>query len=283
MIFIIWLFKRYVVFAQRLILYLSCAALLDSIAYLMSSDIDDGPMCNFQGWWLTFFDWMVLLCVSCLTFNLFMNVIKQTVTERYEWLYIGICVFIPLLVSCLPFTTDRYGPAGAWCWIVEDIGWRIGIWYGPLFVIIVFMMVIYGYIIYTLSRKASSWEGTYDPNTERQHRLLKEDIKPLRVYPFIYLAVSIFPLINRIQNAFSPENHVFVLVLLSSISSPLHGALNAVVFGMDKETFHKLRFSEIKLALFNRQSRQTVREYPHYATFGSALEGLMSDSEEEPG
>ncbi|GFO00350.1 cyclic amp receptor-like protein a, partial [Plakobranchus ocellatus] len=126
MMFIIWLFRRYVVFAQRLILYLSCAAFLDSIAYLMSSHIEDGPVCDFQGWWLTFFDWMVLLCVSCLTFNLFMNVIKQTVTEKYEWLYIGICVGIPLIISLLPFSTDRYGPAGAWCWIVDDIGWRMG-------------------------------------------------------------------------------------------------------------------------------------------------------------
>ena len=38
-----------------------------------------------------------------------------------------------------------------------------------------------------------------------------------------------------------------------------------------------------QLALFNRQSRQTVREYPYYATFGNAMEVLMSDSEEEPG
>ncbi|KAK3707382.1 hypothetical protein RRG08_034441 [Elysia crispata] len=263
MIFVLWLFKRYVVFAQRLILYLSFAALFDSIAYLMSSDIDDGRMCNFQGWWLTFFDWMVLLCVSCLTFNLFMNVIYQTVTQKYEWLYIGICIAIPLIVSCLPFFGDRYGPAGAWCWIVEDIGWRIGIWYGPLFIIIAVMIVTYGYIIYTLSRKASSWEGTYDPDTERQHRLLKEDIKPLRVYPLIYLAVSILPLINRIQNAFSPDNHVFILVLLASICSPLHGALNAVVFGMDKETLQKLRPREIKLAIQAKLApRSIVQEYP---------------------
>ncbi|GFO25387.1 cyclic amp receptor-like protein a [Plakobranchus ocellatus] len=189
-------------------------------------------------------DWMVLLCVSCLTFNLFMNVIKQTVTEKYEWLYIGICVGIPLIISLLPFSTDRYGPAGAWCWIVDDIGWRMGIWYGPLFFIIVFMMVTYGYIIYVLSRKVG-----------------------------IYLVL---------QNALSPNHRVFALVLLASISAPLHGALNAIVFGLDKDTLKKLRPSEIKLALFSRNSRQMVREYPQYATFGSAMGGLLSESEEEP-
>ncbi|XP_035824347.1 cyclic AMP receptor-like protein A [Aplysia californica] len=263
MIFIIWLFRRYVVFAQRLILYLSIGALMDSIAYLMSSSIEDGPFCDFQGWWLTFFDWQVLLWVSCITFNLFMNVVRLAATAQFEWLYLGICWVVPLIISCLPFAGDVYGPAGAWCWIIEDISWRIGMWYGPLFVIIAFLIVAYVYIIYTLRRKASSWEGTYDPDTERQHQLMKEDIKPLRVYPFIYLAVSLFPLINRIQNAFSPESHVFVLVLLASISSPLHGALNAIAFGLDRETLTKLRPNEIRMALRSKMApRATIQEYP---------------------
>jgi hypothetical protein len=30
--------------------------------------------------------------------------------------------------------------------------------------------------------QASSWQGTYDPDTERQKQMLKEDIKPLTAY-----------------------------------------------------------------------------------------------------
>ncbi|KAJ8310044.1 hypothetical protein KUTeg_011909 [Tegillarca granosa] len=84
MIAVIWLFKKYTAFAQRLILYLSIAALFDSISYLMGGLRPDGPMCDFQAWWLTFFDWCVLLWVSCITFNLFMNVVKNRVTDKYE-------------------------------------------------------------------------------------------------------------------------------------------------------------------------------------------------------
>lgn len=40
-------------------------------------------------------------------------------------------------------------------------------------------------------------EHMIDPDSERQAAMLKEDIKSLRAYPFIYLAASIFPLINR--------------------------------------------------------------------------------------
>ncbi|XP_059175010.1 uncharacterized protein LOC131955075 isoform X2 [Physella acuta] len=278
MICIIWIFKRYVVFAQRLILYLSIAAMLDSIGYLMSADIEDGPVCNFQGWWLTFFDWVVLLSVSCITFNLFMNAVKQISTEKFEWLYLAVCVLVPLLISCLPFAGDHYGPAGAWCWIVEDFAWRVGVWYGPLFIIILCMMFAYGYIIFSLRQKASNWEGTYDPDTERQHHLLKEDIKPLRVYPFIYLAVSLFPLINRVQNAIEPDYHIFVLVLLSSIFSPLHGALNAIAFGVDKDTLSKLRPSEIKLAFRAKMAPRTkVAEYPQPPGDMDKLEEITLD------
>ena len=42
-----------------------------------------------------------------------------------------------------------------------------------------------------------------------------------------YLLISFFPLINRIQNASSPDEPVFALYLIHSIMSPLQGFLNA--------------------------------------------------------
>ena len=47
MIFVIWLFKKYMFFSQRLILYLSIAALCDSVAYMMGS-IENAAGCKFQ-------------------------------------------------------------------------------------------------------------------------------------------------------------------------------------------------------------------------------------------
>ncbi|KAL8616226.1 hypothetical protein ACOMHN_058343 [Nucella lapillus] len=267
MILVIWLFRKYVVFAQRMILYLTIGALFDCIAYLMSSTIEDGVLCDIQAWWLTYFDWTVLLWVSCLTFNLFMNIIMTTTTESYEKLYHGICWGLPLLISLLPFTGNHYGPAGAWCWIKEDLGWRLGIWYVPLFVTIIILFVTYIYIIFRLRRQASAWEGTYDPDTERNHRMLKEDIKPLRFYPFVYLLVSIFPLVNRINNAINPGHDVFWLVVMASLSAPLHGVMNAIVFGMDRETMKKLTPSQIKVAFMAKLAPSTpVQEYPHGTT-----------------
>ncbi|XP_069103712.1 cyclic AMP receptor-like protein A isoform X2 [Argopecten irradians] len=269
MIAVIWLFKKYAAFSQRLILYLSIGALLDSIAYLMGGLRPDGPMCDFQAWWMTFFDWTVLLWVCCITFNLYLNVIKMITKESLEWVYHVLCWGLPLLLSCLPFIGNHYGPAGAWCWIADNWHWRVGIWYGPLFLMILCLFVVYIYITYVLTRKASSWQGTYDPDTERHKELMKEDIKPLRAYPCIYLAVSIFPLINRIQNAISPEYPVFPLMVLAALSSPIHGAVNAIVFGLDRETFSRLTPSQIKVAFLKRISRGSgIQEYHHEEEVG---------------
>ncbi|WAR27278.1 hypothetical protein MAR_012982 [Mya arenaria] len=142
-IFVIWLYKKYIAFSQRLILYMTIAGFSISIAYLMGDLHPDGPLCEFQAFWMQLFQWGVLTWISCITFNLFVNVVWQRHTEQYE------------------------------------------------------------------CNKVSTWQGTYDPDTERNKQMLKEDIKPLRLYPFVYLAISIFPIINRIQNAVDAEHPVF--------------------------------------------------------------------------
>lgn len=262
MIVVIWLFKKHVAFSQRLILYLSIAAFFDSIAYLMGDIRPDGPTCDFQAWWLSFFDWCVLMWVCIITFNLFMNVVKTKNIERFEIPLHVLGWVVPAIISFLPFAGNHYGPAGAWCWIVNDLGWRFGIWYGPLFIAIAVLVVTYIYIIVTLNRRLSTWHGTYDPDSERQAAMLKEDIKSLRAYPFIYLAASIFPLINRIQNAAAPDDPVFALVILAALTAPLHGAMNAIVFGMDRETLRKLTPTQIKVAFMARMTKTaSIQEF----------------------
>ena len=55
-------------------------------------------------------------------------------------------------------------------------------------------------------------------------------------------------ILYRIQNAVEPDHPVFALVLLQAITSPLVGAANAIVYGLDKSTRDKLnRKSVIKV------------------------------------
>uniref|UniRef100_K1PUK6 G protein-coupled receptor GPR1/2/3 C-terminal domain-containing protein n=1 Tax=Magallana gigas TaxID=29159 RepID=K1PUK6_MAGGI len=226
----------------RLILYLSIAAFFDSIAYLMGDIRPDGPTCDFQAWWLSFFgvyDWCVLMWVCIITFNLFMNVVKTKNIERFEM---------------VGGSSHHIFPAV--CWEPLWTSWGVVL---------------------------STWHGTYDPDSERQAAMLKEDIKSLRAYPFIYLAASIFPLINRIQNAAAPDDPVFALVILAALTAPLHGAMNAIVFGMDRETLRKLTPTQIKMAFLSHSVNPgKVREYPVASYFTCPEEcpssPLMEDS-----
>ncbi|RXN28991.1 cyclic AMP receptor A [Labeo rohita] len=148
MLLAIWLLRQSNSLAQKMIRSLTVAALLDSVAYVMGESHPEGSLCNFQAWWLTYFDWAALMWVCLITFNLYLNLVREIRTEHYKILYHVMAWGVPLLMSTLPLMVGYYGPAGAWCWITDNhVGWRFGIWYIPLFSLIVLMICCYARII----------------------------------------------------------------------------------------------------------------------------------------
>ncbi|EDO34833.1 predicted protein [Nematostella vectensis] len=223
---------------KRLILFLSIAAFLNAVAMFMGVlHPKPGAQCIFQAWWLSFFDYALLLWVCCITFNLYRNAINKVRTEHFEnWI------------------ADNS----------EDVSlWRFMIWYVPLFICILAMFATYAYIFISYRKQAKSWGGTYSAEDERNKAMMKEHVRPLMAYPCIYLATSIFPLIHRIYNA-STSTPSFPLLLLHVISTPLIGALNAVFFGIDKETLGRLNWPQMKVAFqqHSKTRKPLVREYP---------------------
>uniref|UniRef100_A0A3Q2ZAL5 Si:dkey-100n23.5 n=1 Tax=Hippocampus comes TaxID=109280 RepID=A0A3Q2ZAL5_HIPCM len=193
MLFVIWLLRRYRSLAQ-MILSLTVAAFFDSLAYVMGESHPEGSLCNFQAWWLTYFDWSALAWVCLITLNLYFNLVREMSTTSYERFYHLIAWGVPLVMSSLPLLKGYYGPAGAW-WITDDhVAWRFG-WYVPLFTLILLMICCYARIICVANHRMQSWLGTFNPERELQVSLA-EEIKPLKWYPSVYLLVSTFPLIN---------------------------------------------------------------------------------------
>ena len=72
MIFIIWLFRKYEVFRQRLILYLSISSALTSLTYLFATtpETTAETKCSIDGFLATYCDWSVLLWILNITINL---------------------------------------------------------------------------------------------------------------------------------------------------------------------------------------------------------------------
>ncbi|XP_060069964.1 cyclic AMP receptor-like protein A [Ylistrum balloti] len=258
-----WLFRKYAAFVQRMVIYLSVSAFFHAISFMMGGVYPLGPACVLKGFWITYFHWAVLLWDVHITCNLYQNVVKMKSLEKFEKIFCLNCWGIPFVIALVPLIAGRYGPAGAWCWIVD--AWdleRLFLWYIPLFLGIFFMTIVYLYIVYTLKRKASTWHGTYDPDMEQKKAQMRNDITALRFYPLVYLVINIIPLINRIQNAIHEDKPVFGLILGQSITAPLQGALNAMIFGADKETISQLTWPGIKMAFQSRFRRKAlIREY----------------------
>ncbi|XP_049583217.1 si:dkey-100n23.5 isoform X2 [Syngnathus scovelli] len=267
---------------KKMILSLTVAAFFDSLAYVMGESHPEGSLCDFQAWWLTYFDWSALAWVCLITLNLYFNLVREKSTNTYETFYHLIAWGVPLVMSSLPLFKGYYGPAGAWCWITDDhVAWRFGIWYVPLFTLILLMICCYARIICVANNRMQSWLGTFNPERERRKVSLAEEIKPLKWYPSVYLLVSIFPLINRLHNALYPLDPSFPLTLLHVLSAPLHGLANAFVFGLDRDWRSLLSPTGMKLALQSRLCDRTrIGEY-HAGTVQYTQADLADLSDDE--
>ncbi|EDV21981.1 uncharacterized protein TRIADDRAFT_59515 [Trichoplax adhaerens] len=101
MIFLIWLFKKYQFFAQ-------------------ADSVEPSPKCTFEAVMITISVWAILLWVILITFNLYWSAVAKKSTERFEIYYHLIGWGIPVVISVIPFSSNKYGPAGVW-WIQNTV------------------------------------------------------------------------------------------------------------------------------------------------------------------
>ncbi|EDQ87578.1 uncharacterized protein MONBRDRAFT_33227 [Monosiga brevicollis MX1] len=226
-LFSIWLFQRYRNFAQRLIMFLTGAALLDCFPYFQASEHPrDDMICAAQAVWMTYTDWSVILWICVITYNVYANLVHKQDTTRLERWYHLLAWGFPVIPTAIPLLMGAYGPAGAWCWIKpEHVALRFGIWYCPMIILIVGVAVTYGIIRRQVKRSLTVWQGTYSPNLEEDRDILRRQVQPLLIYPAVYLLLSIFAIVNRVQNAVDTSHPIFVLYLMQSVTSPMQGWL----------------------------------------------------------
>lgn len=278
---LIFLLKKHYFFIQRLVLYLSLAALFNSLSIvarlyrigykkegdealddvcMIAAFVDQTTMCS------------LFMAFSVITFTLLMRAVFRKNTSRLEPLYFILIFFFPLTFNWVPFLHHTYGKAGAWCWIravnyddncsEHKFGTylRFALWYVPSYLLLVSMMLAYLFIVISVTRQKHRWTGRYDPEAIKIREQMRKEVWPLLFYPIGLFVLNIFPLINRIQDSIHDSQPVYTLWLLHAIFSPLQGGYIALVFTLDRETRRRLTFSNLSAILFGRES--TVREYP---------------------
>jgi len=225
------LFGRLKHMASRLIFALTVCALLEAFANVFSvgvygNEIPESGECYFQGFLLQFSQIAIFGWITVIATNLYLVVVQSRNTANYEIVYHVSVWVVAVILTLIPLADSVYGPAGVWCWM-KRTPWqyRVATFYGPLYVMMMTVIILYGLILRTV-RKHFKEEGGQNEQTGKL--LLR-----LRVYPIVFVACYLFPTINRIYETVETKNSSFPLYLLQGGSAASLGFVNAVVYGFD--------------------------------------------------
>ena len=256
---LVFVFKLHKNFAHRLALYQVLAALFYGIiaaiqlAFVRYPKLDgDDIGCAVIGFFSVFSLWVKLMFTSWVVLHLFCFSVfyKDLQHKIIEKLFVCISIGFPLLFVWIPFiswptginsTTIAYGSAGAWCWIknwkndcsedkfLPGIVEQFILWYGPaLFCSIANSIAIIIIIARFTCCKPNIEKGPLLKSGQRMKAL--KELLPLLVYPILFCALLIPPLVNRIVGAI-PNIQVGIITpstVISGICIPLQSLLAGI-------------------------------------------------------
>lgn len=269
MMSIIVLFKKYVFFNQRLILYLGITSFLFSLfsAINLSSpfahkNTQARNYCTAMGYFDHLFLWCQVMSVACIMIDVFIKVVWERNTERYETIYLLLTIGLPLLQSFVPIFHLAYGHAGVFCWIRDreyddcsifyfGLYLRFILFYVPFYLLMFVIAILLLISLYFTRRKRRQWTtGKSNKQIIVIQKKLESEIRPLVAYPAVFVCLTIIPLIQRIYGIFNTEGNVYyALSIVLVLVYRLLGVIITVIFTFDPETRKKLKWIEICAAI----------------------------------
>jgi hypothetical protein len=280
---LICVMKKHRFLPQRLILYLTVAVMIRCLSwapqrihfelvnrYDIPSQTTD-KICSVAGYLLMTSGWFELMAVAILTAHLFLH---SLVTRSKGWLelvYVLMIFLLPFTFTWIPFIRGAYGQAGSWCWIriKEDdcktftfgVWLRYTIWFVPLILILILLLLFYCIVTYTVSKRNTTWDGNFNPMLRKLKLKMEKDIRPLIWYPLIYFLLHLIPLASRITESVS-SRPFYPLWILSAITLPLQGGLIAIAFMLDVKTLRRLRRHVTSGTVRGMTQQTLVEDYP---------------------
>ena len=258
--------KKYRVFHQLLTLHLAVATIAHSLIYTIgrvdfSAERElSPPYCMFIGFADLYTSWVELLAIASITFNLILLSIYEEQVNNIHIVHVIVVYLSPLLWIWIPFTVGGFGVRGPWCGIRvhgpscevyrTGILMRFALWQIPLYTFFLPLFIISSIVVFIkLKRRTEHWDGPgSDPEAiaRKGHYKIFREIKPLLLFPIIYLLLKLPLLISQIYEAIEPLEPVIVLWILEAIFSPFAGAVIAVMYGLDPQTRTKLRRCQLQ-------------------------------------
>ena len=297
--------KKYRVFHQLLTLHLAVATIAHSLIYTIGR-VDFNaereltpPYCMFIGFADLYTSWVELLTIASITFNLILLSIYEKQVDKIHIIHVIVVYLSPLLWIWIPFTVGGFGIRGPWCGIRvhgpscevfrAGIFMRFALWQIPLYTFFLPLFIISSTVVFiNLKKRTEHWDGPgSDPEAiarKGRYKIFRE-IKPLLLFPIIYLLLKLPQLISQLYEAVEPLEPMIVLWILEAIFSPLAGAVIAVMYGLDPQTRTKLYRCQLQslfvswcgvcVRICRRQSVPRVAAYNvgQHEAYGDSVEG----------
>ena len=273
-LFFLILFKQWKVFSQKLVIYLFTAVILQSFAFLINKiDFDASKaessffvgFCKFSGFLTQITTWMFQGAIFVISIYLFLLVVVNYNTAKYEVLYV-LCIFaLPLVVNWIPFIRQSYNRAGLWCWIrsfnyetcqKNTFGEFLEyfLYFIPIYLVLTIGLVLYIIMFTYIFVKLKKSTYTNDRNKRQQLQLVRQELLSLAAYPALFFVLNILIIANRIHGSFKPREPSLVLWYLASLAGPLQGIVSVLTFTLATKWWKNLSKAKFK-ASFMRDNK----------------------------
>ena len=275
---LIVIFKKYIFYSQRMILYLSIAVTFSSLVrvtqginypYYPDNEYTD-IFCIFIGFIDQLTIWWVIMANLVIALHVYIKAVHKR-SPKLEVVYVITIFLFPLTFSWIPFIHLTYGEAGPWCWIKRinsdctdnqfGIGLRYGLLYAPAYIILFAIIVMYLIIYITVRRHKNQFIGNYDPELKKQYLQLVKEVTPLIWYPIILMIAHIPGIANRIAEEIT-DKPIIPLWFIHAFVYPLLGGMVCLVYALDPDTRKRLRKSSWKSFQEQFKQEKNAIEYP---------------------
>jgi len=218
-------------FAFRLVVMLSVCDLILGFGIYLGDGHVNNSLCQFQGFVIQFGSIGEVLWTAVIAYSIREVVLIQPRNMKIESKMITYHIFVwttSFVLSLLPFFSYSYGDADGWCWISKygehsltwGIFWRMTCFYVPLWVTIIFIVIIYRRTLRVLDRSA-------------------ENFKRMRWYPLVLVAIYFFATVDRVWQLFASAN--YELSVFRVFFASLAGFFNALIYGWTPAVQDKFR------------------------------------------
>ncbi len=242
------LFKSYILFIFRIVLYIMVANMLQVVMQLLElfpivNNGEYNTVRNGKGWHSAcrsfgFLDqvtvWMGHLSVLWLILYFWHLIKKETrlpntkKVGRREVVGVAVCFFLPFVFNWIPFSNDYYGFSGSWCWIklTENVCNDRNIKAGLAYILILYFIPLLIFVLINTTSCLAIFVMTC-----WMRRRAKEVVFVI-IYPFIYNLFFIVACISRMESTVRIQNNEeqsFPLWVAHSIADPCRIIIPAIM------------------------------------------------------